>query len=68
MKPHPKMAEYQLRLVAQEVARRNFRLKKVVLHHRVGFVPAGEASLFLHVQGGHRAEPLSRRANGSWMN
>ncbi len=52
---HPKMAEHQLRLVAEEAAE-NFRLKKVVIHHRTGFVPAGEASLFLRVAAGHRAK------------
>jgi molybdopterin synthase catalytic subunit len=52
---HPKMAEHQLRLVAEEAAE-NFQLEKVILHHRTGFVPAGEASLFLQVSAGHRAE------------
>ena len=51
---HAAMAEHQLRLIAQESAK-NFRLKKVIVHHRVGFVSAGEASLFLQVKAGHRA-------------
>jgi molybdopterin synthase catalytic subunit len=51
---HETMAEHQLRLVAENAAGK-FRLKKVILHHRVGFVPAGEASLFLQVQAAHRA-------------
>jgi molybdopterin synthase catalytic subunit len=51
---HAAMAEHQLRLIAQESAK-NFRLEKVIVHHRVGFVSAGEASLFLQVKAGHRA-------------
>jgi molybdopterin synthase catalytic subunit len=51
---HAAMAEHQLRLIAQESAK-NFRLKKVIVHHRIGFVSAGEASLFLQVKAGHRA-------------
>ena len=48
------MAEHQLGLIVQESAK-NFRLKKVIVHHRVGFVSVGEASLFLQVKAGHRA-------------
>ena len=51
---HQAMAEHQLRLVAENAAEK-FQLKKVILHHRVGFVPAGEASLFLQVRAEHRA-------------
>jgi molybdopterin synthase catalytic subunit len=51
---HQAMAEHQLRLIAENAAEK-FQLKKVILHHRVGFVAAGEASLFLQVQAAHRA-------------
>jgi molybdopterin synthase catalytic subunit len=51
---HAAMAEHQLQLIAQESAK-NFKLKKVIIHHRIGFVSAGEASLFLQVKAGHRA-------------
>src|SRR5712691_5428553 len=51
---HRAMAEHQLRLVAEEAAGK-FRLKKVIVYHRVGFVRAGEASLFLQVAAEHRA-------------
>jgi molybdopterin synthase catalytic subunit len=51
---HQAMAEHQLRLVA-EAATEKFQLKKVVIHHRVGFVRAGEPSLFLQVWAQHRA-------------
>jgi molybdopterin synthase catalytic subunit len=51
---HLAMAEHQLRLIAQESSEK-FRLKKAIVHHRVGFVGAGEASLFLRVEATHRA-------------
>src|SRR6266700_7811978 len=51
---HMAMAEHQLRLVA-ESAMEKFQLKKVMIHHRVGFVRAGEPSLFLQVWAQHRA-------------
>ena len=51
---HMAMAEQQLRLVAGAAAEK-FQLKKVVAHHRIGFVRTGEPSLFLHVSAQHRA-------------
>ncbi len=51
---HMAMAEHQLRLVA-EAAAEKFQLKKVVAHHRIGFIRTGEASLFLNVSAQHRA-------------
>jgi molybdopterin synthase catalytic subunit len=51
---HNEMAEHQMRLVANAAVEK-FRLKRVVLHHRVGFVSAGEASLFLRVSSPHRS-------------
>jgi molybdopterin synthase catalytic subunit len=50
---HHPMAEHQMRLIADAAAEK-FQLKRVVLHHRIGFVGAGEASLFLRVAAGHR--------------
>jgi len=47
------MAEHQMRLIADAASER-FQLKQVRLHHRTGFVPAGEPSLFLRVSAGHR--------------
>ena len=51
---HRAMAEHQLRLIAY-AAIKKFQLKQVILHHRIGFVRAGEASLFLRVGAPHRA-------------
>jgi molybdopterin synthase catalytic subunit len=47
------MAEHQMRLIAGAAAEK-FGLKLVVLHHRIGFVRAGESSLFLRVATSHR--------------
>ena len=48
------MAEHQMRLLAEK-ARVDFFLTGLILRHRVGFVPTGEASLFLRVVSRHRA-------------
>jgi molybdopterin synthase catalytic subunit len=60
---HREMAEHQLRLVA-EAATEKFQLKKVMVHHRVGFVRTGEASLFLQVRAPHRAAAFEA---GKWI-
>jgi molybdopterin synthase catalytic subunit len=51
---HQVMAEHQLRVIAEEGADR-FDLTQIVVHHRVGFVPVGEASLLVRVASRHRA-------------
>jgi molybdopterin synthase catalytic subunit len=51
---HTAMAEHQLKQIAAAAAQ-TFQLEKIVVHHRIGFVPAGEASLFLSVSSAHRA-------------
>ena len=48
------MAERQLVLIAEE-ARDRYRLALVIIHHRIGYVRAGEASLFVRVTARHRA-------------
>jgi molybdopterin synthase catalytic subunit len=60
---HRAMAEHQLRLIAEEAIER-FDLKLAIIHHRIGFVPVGEASLFLRVAAAHRSEAF--RA-GQWV-
>ena len=52
-----KMAERQLKLVAEETKEQH-GLVTVIVHHRVGFVPAGEASLFVRVAAQHRKAAL----------
>jgi len=47
------MAERQLLITAQEAKSRH-GLRLVVIHHRIGFVAAGEASLFVRVTARHR--------------
>jgi molybdopterin synthase catalytic subunit len=47
------MAQRQLALIADE-ARERYGLVSVIVHHRIGFVAAGEASLFVRVTARHR--------------
>lgn len=51
---HREMAEHQMRNIA-EIAASKFGLAKIALRHRVGFVPAGEASVVVRVESAHRA-------------
>ncbi|MEP7078950.1 MAG: molybdenum cofactor biosynthesis protein MoaE [Chthoniobacterales bacterium] len=51
---HRSMAEHQLRAIANEAAAR-FDLLQVTIIHRLGFVPVGDASLYLRVTSAHRA-------------
>ena len=50
---HWKMAEYQLRQIAEQ-AIVQFELRSVIIHHRIGFVAVGEPSLMMRVFSGHR--------------
>jgi molybdopterin synthase catalytic subunit len=52
---HHEMAEHQLKRIAEQAAER-FELKRVIIHHRTGFIAVGEASLFLRVASPHRNE------------
>jgi molybdopterin synthase catalytic subunit len=47
------MAKRQLSLIADDAGER-YGLVAVIVHHRIGFVPAGEASLFVRVTARHR--------------
>src|SRR6266699_394188 len=49
------MAEHQLRRIAEQAVE-NFRLRVVIIHHRIGFIAVGEPSLFLRVTSLHREE------------
>jgi molybdopterin synthase catalytic subunit len=55
---HGLMADHQMRGLA-EAARERFGLSKVVIRHRIGFVPAGEASIVVRVESAHRAAAFS---------
>jgi molybdopterin synthase catalytic subunit len=50
---HQAMAKHQMEIIA-DAARSEFGLEEVILEHRIGFVAAGEASLFLRVASAHR--------------
>ena len=52
---HREMADQQLKRIAEQAAER-FELKLVIVHHRIGFIAVGEASLFLQVSSPHRSE------------
>ena len=52
---HREMAEHQLKRISEQAAER-FGLKFVIVHHRIGFIAVGEASLFLRVASSHRSE------------
>src|SRR6266853_5206946 len=51
---HETMATHQMQLIT-DAAVEKFRLHQVLLHHRLGLVAAGEASLFVRVRSPHRA-------------
>ena len=50
---HQAMAEHQLKSIA-DAASEKFQLMRVMVHHRTGFVRAGDPSLFLRVSARHR--------------
>jgi molybdopterin synthase catalytic subunit len=52
---HREMAEHQLRQIAEQAVEK-FRLRLVIIHHRIGFIAVGEPSLFLRVASPHRSE------------
>jgi molybdopterin synthase catalytic subunit len=50
---HPTMAEHQMQRIAEAAARR-FDLSRIIIQHRTGFVPAGEASIVVRVESARR--------------
>jgi molybdopterin synthase catalytic subunit len=58
---HRAMAEHQMRAIA-ETAWGKFGLREVVIRHRIGFVPAAEASVAIRVTSGHRSAAFSASA------
>lgn len=60
---HRAMAEHQLRAVGTQ-ALAHFMLTQIILRHRIGFVPAEEASLFVRVASSHRPAAF---AAGQWI-
>jgi len=55
---HLAMAEDQMRHIA-EIATRKFGLAKVVIRHRIGFVPAAQASVVVRVESARRSAAFS---------
>jgi molybdopterin synthase catalytic subunit len=60
---HWSMARHQLSRIGSAAAEK-FALERVIIHHRVGFVPTGQSSLWLRVAAQHRAEAF---AAGKWI-
>lgn len=60
---HGEMAQHQMEKLVERT-RADFPVEEVILRHRIGLVPAGEASLFLRVTSGHRAAAF---AASEWM-
>ena len=54
---HATMARHQLEVIAKGAMER-FGLQMAIVRHRVGFVPAGEASLLVRVAAAHRHEAI----------
>jgi molybdopterin synthase catalytic subunit len=52
---HREMAERQLKRIAEQAVEK-FRLQRVIVHHRIGFIAVGEPSLFLRVASPHRRD------------
>jgi len=50
---HREMAAHQLKQIAEQASVR-FGLRFVIIHHRVGFVAVGQASLLMRVCSAHR--------------
>lgn len=55
------MAEIELKKIALAAAD-EYSLGEVVIHHRIGFVPVGEPSLFLRVSARHRGAAFAASA------
>src|SRR4051812_8528855 len=51
---HPAMATHQMEQIARDAIAR-FELNSAIVHHRVGFVAAGEASVFVRTTSRNRA-------------
>ena len=60
---HRDMAEHQLKQIADQAAIQ-YGLRSVIIHHRIGFVPVGEPSLFMRVCSGHRQAAFQA---GRWI-
>jgi len=50
---HRSMAEHQMRSIAERAVEK-FQVRKICIRHRVGFVPAAEASVVVQVSSSHR--------------
>ena len=58
LEAHATMATHQMESIG-EAAMQKFGLRVMLMHHRFGFVAAGETSLWLRVAAGHRGAALA---------
>ncbi len=58
---HEPMARKELGKIFQELGARH-ACEEILFIHRLGFVPAGEASLFIRINAGHRQPALALMA------
>jgi molybdopterin synthase catalytic subunit len=58
---HREMAEHQMRAIAERASAK-FGLRQVVIRHRIGFVPAAEASVAVRVTSAHRSAAFQASA------
>ena len=58
---HRAMAEHQMRLVAENAAKK-FEVREIIIRHRIGFVPAAEPSVVVRVTSGHRGAAFEASA------
>jgi molybdopterin synthase catalytic subunit len=58
---HEPMARKELEKIFQELGARH-RCEEILFIHRVGFVPAGEVSLFIRINARHRQPALALMA------
>ena len=55
---HRDMAEYQFKMLFEELERR-WKLESIEVIHRIGTIPVGEVSLFVRVIASHRQEAFA---------
>ena len=58
---HRAMAEHQMRLVAENAAKK-FEVREIIIRHRIGFVPAAQPSVVVRVTSGHRGAAFEASA------
>jgi molybdopterin synthase catalytic subunit len=58
---HETMAEHQMRVLAENAARK-FEVREICIRHRTGFVPVAQPSIVVRVASAHRAAAFAASA------